>query len=160
MIPRATALAWMPTARHEPSAASVASEGFGAVSSPSSAGGRQTANEIEVPEAALRHRLAFQRLDDLRVGFALGNQLFQTLLVDGGKATGQGSLGDDFVHEFAPRQAIRAAKDTDRSVLAWGVPTFRSAENGRKSRGSFRKRRQQRRKSAQLEVIRGLRLPD
>src|SRR6266851_5339151 len=42
VMPRATALAWMPTARHEPSAASEASDGLGAVSSPSSPGGSST----------------------------------------------------------------------------------------------------------------------
>src|SRR5580693_1011665 len=41
-MPLATALAWMPTARHDPSAASEASEGFGAVSSPSKPGGSST----------------------------------------------------------------------------------------------------------------------
>src|SRR5215468_1659312 len=40
--PRCTALACGPTARQEPSAASEASDGFGAVSSPSSPGGSST----------------------------------------------------------------------------------------------------------------------
>jgi len=42
VMPRSMALAWMPTEMHEPSAASAASDGLGAVSSPSSAGGSST----------------------------------------------------------------------------------------------------------------------
>src|SRR5262249_31741444 len=62
--------------------------------------GRQAADEIEMAESALGDRLAFQRLDGLGIGLALGDQLVEALSVDGGETAGEGGLGDGLVHEL------------------------------------------------------------
>ncbi len=64
--------------------------------------GREVADVVGVAELALRHRLAFQGLDDLRIGLAVGNQLFQPVLVDGGQATCEDCFLSDRGHHFSP----------------------------------------------------------
>jgi hypothetical protein len=62
--------------------------------------GREVADVVGVAELALGHRLAFQRLDHLRVGLAVGDQLLEPAFVDGGKATGQDCFLCDRGHQF------------------------------------------------------------
>ena len=106
--PRCTALACRPTARHEPSAASEASEGLGAVSSPSRAGGSSTMwggrlrNVVGVPELAFRDRLALQRLDRLGIGLARRRSALQAGLVDRRETAGENHFFLDRSHGFPP----------------------------------------------------------
>jgi hypothetical protein len=66
-----------------------------------------------VAELALGHRLALQRLDDIGIGFAVGDQLFESAFVDRREAAGQGGFGGNSSHWFSP---LERCKDTERSV--------------------------------------------
>ena len=92
VMSRATALAWMPTARHEPSAASDASDGLGAVSWPRSPGGASTTWAGRV-RMKFGDGSAFQRPDRAGIRLALGDQILEALLVDRRKDGGGGGCG-------------------------------------------------------------------
>ena len=72
--------------------------------------GGEIADVVGVTELALGDRLAFQGLDDLRIGLAGGDQAFETRLVDrreaargdGGEATGENDFFLDRRHGFPP----------------------------------------------------------
>jgi hypothetical protein len=64
--------------------------------------GREVANVVGVAELALRHRLALQGLDDLRIGFAVDDELFQPILVDWGQAACEHRFLSDRGHLFSP----------------------------------------------------------
>jgi hypothetical protein len=55
-----------------------------------------------VAELAFRHRLAFQGLDDLRIGLAVGDELFQPVFVDRGQAARKHCFLSDRGHHFSP----------------------------------------------------------
>src|SRR5258708_29961239 len=64
--------------------------------------GREVAEVVGVAELALGHRLAFQGLDDLWVGLAVGDELFEPAFVDGGKAARKHCFLSDRGHYFSP----------------------------------------------------------
>jgi hypothetical protein len=63
--------------------------------------GRQVADVVGVAELAFGHRLAFQGLDDLGVGLAVGDQLFQPVFVDRGQAACKHCFLSDRGHQFS-----------------------------------------------------------
>jgi hypothetical protein len=71
---------------------------------------KQVADVIGVAELALRHRLALQRLDDVGIGLAVGDQLFEPAFVDRRQAAGQhglcGNSGHDVLHAGQIRNVL------------------------------------------------------
>src|SRR3984957_14345621 len=59
---------------------------------------RKVADVVGVAELAFGHRLAFQGLDDLRVGLAVDDELFQPLFIDRGEAAGERCFLSDRGH--------------------------------------------------------------
>ena len=68
--------------------------------------GRQVANEIKVPKTALGNGLAFKRLDDLWICFALRDQCVECVLVHRGKAAGENGFCGGMTHRlFLPARS-------------------------------------------------------
>src|SRR5471030_868351 len=63
---------------------------------------REVADVVGMAELAFGHGLAFQGLDDLWVGLAVGDELFQPVPVDGGKAACKHCFLSDRGHYFSP----------------------------------------------------------
>jgi hypothetical protein len=62
--------------------------------------GRQIADVVGVTELAFGYRLAFQGLDHLGIGLAVGDQLLEPVFVDGRETTGQCCFLNDRGHQF------------------------------------------------------------